>query len=93
MSTLKANFQYKGKRVGELWIQNERDDTDTGVYCRFMYMIDEYTHKYLPSEELPNIVRACEKIRMMAEGIKTISDWFQIVKIDTGDYNFKIIQL
>ena len=93
MSTLKAKFQYKGKYVGELWVQDERDDTDTGVYCRFNYMIYDQTHEYLPSEELPNIVRACEKIRIVAERVKTISDWFKIVKIDTGDYNFEITQL
>ena len=51
------------------------------------------THEYIPSEELPETVAICERIRQMATKVKSIHDWFQIVKIETGDYHFDIVKL
>lgn len=90
---LHARFCCKGAFLGELWFQDSRDDTDSGVYCAFNYWIMDTTHEYIPSEELPETVAICERIRQMAEKVQSIHDWFQIAKIEIGDYHFNITEL
>ena len=93
MTDVNARLYYKKAYLGDLWFQDERNDTESGVYCAFNYWIMDTTHEYIPSEELPETVAICERIRQMATKVKSIHDWFQIVKIEIGDYHFDIVKL
>lgn len=90
---LQAFFYYKGYTAGHLDYLDYPDDDDFDLWCHFSYMIDERTHESFPSELLPELVTVLEEIRIMATRIKSISDWFQLVKIETEDYHFEIKQL